>query len=55
MKAWVLDSNEPVNLETLSAVGVNYWTVPADTYEQDGILDKICTEQGYNYREVVRL
>lgn len=54
MKTFYLDTNEPVTQKELDELGVLYWNVPADTYDKDGILDKICTEQGYNYREVVR-
>jgi hypothetical protein len=54
MKTFFLDTNEPATQAQLDELGVLYWNVPADSYEQDGILDKICKEQGYNYREIVR-
>lgn len=54
MKAFYLDSSDPVTQEELDNLGVLYWSVPADTYDADGVLDGICTEKGYNYREIVR-
>jgi len=54
MRAFILSSGKPLTQADLDAIGVLYWNVPADTYETDGILDNICKEQRYDYREVVR-
>lgn len=56
MRAWYLENPSKVVSKTrLESLGVLYWQVPADTYKEDGILEKICAERSYKNRDEVRI
>lgn len=40
--------------EQLDKLGVLSWVIPVETLEQDGILDGICKERKYTYKDIVR-
>jgi len=44
-----LDPPEPVSLDYLKKVGVLYWKIDADNFEQEGKLSAIRKQRGYNY------
>jgi len=39
----------------LDKIGVLSWQIPVETLEQDGILDGICRERKYTYKDIVRV
>ncbi|KAH6935985.1 hypothetical protein HPB50_012074 [Hyalomma asiaticum] len=46
----------PVSLdEVRDKSGVLYWKLNADTYEEDGQLDKIRKERGYSYTDIIEI
>ena len=65
--AWYMDENEdvdqrephkkeqhePVSGEKLIALGVVYWKLDADNYENDTKLEKIRKDRGYNYQDII--
>ena len=56
MRAYYLDNpTKVVSLARLESLGVVYWRVPADTYKEDGILEKICAERQYKNRDEVKI
>ncbi len=56
MRAFYLnDPPRVVSKERLAALGVLYWNVPADTYKEDGMLEKICVERSYKNRDEVKI
>ncbi|KAH7969941.1 acireductone dioxygenase [Rhipicephalus sanguineus] len=51
-----LDPPVPVSLDELrEKSGVLYWKLNADTYEEDGELEKIRKERGYSYTDVIEI
>ncbi|XP_062379028.1 acireductone dioxygenase [Sardina pilchardus] len=48
-----LDPNQPVSLEELQKIGVFYWRLNADIYENDPELEKIRKERGYSYMDII--
>uniref|UniRef100_A0A224YPW9 Acireductone dioxygenase n=1 Tax=Rhipicephalus zambeziensis TaxID=60191 RepID=A0A224YPW9_9ACAR len=51
-----LDPPVPVSLDELrEKSGVLYWKLNADTYEDDGELEKIRKERGYSYTDVIEI
>lgn len=40
--------------EQLDKLGVLSWVIPVESLEQDGILDGICKERKYTYKDIVR-
>lgn len=56
MRAYYLDNpSKIVSKPRLESLGVLYWHVPADTYKEDGFLEKICQERSYKNRDEVRI
>lgn len=56
MRAYYLDNpSKVVSKPRLESLGVLYWNVPADTYKEDGMLEKICQERSYKNRDEVRI
>ncbi|VVB07190.1 unnamed protein product [Arabis nemorensis] len=68
MQAWFMDDsnedqrlphhrnpNEPVSLDYLSELGVLYWKLNPDNYENDSELGKIREERGYDYMDLLDL
>eukprot|EP01117_Protostelium_nocturnum_P016310 TRINITY_DN6428_c0_g1_i1.p1 TRINITY_DN6428_c0_g1~~TRINITY_DN6428_c0_g1_i1.p1 ORF type:complete len:180 (-),score=59.33 TRINITY_DN6428_c0_g1_i1:167-679(-) len=53
MKAEFMKTKEPANLEQLKKLGLEYWHLDADKWEEEGKLDAICKERGYNYKDFV--
>lgn len=54
IKAYYFDDPEKVvSVEELNKIGVLTWKLDSDNYEQEGKLDQICNERGYNYRDFV--
>ena len=54
IKAYYFDVPEKVvSVEELNKIGVLTWKLDSDNYEQEGKLDQICNERGYNYRDFV--
>ncbi len=48
MRAWVFDDpSVPVSNEELEKVGVLYWKLNADTYQEDGTLEEIRKARNY--------
>ena len=55
MHVFLLDNPEVTLTKTdLDNLGVLSWVIPVDTLEQDGILDGICKERKYTYKDIVR-
>ncbi|XP_002399605.4 1,2-dihydroxy-3-keto-5-methylthiopentene dioxygenase [Ixodes scapularis] len=51
-----LDPPLPVSIdEVRDKSGVLYWKLNADTYEQDGELEKIRKDRGYSYTDVIEI
>ncbi|KAF4084301.1 hypothetical protein AMELA_G00126970 [Ameiurus melas] len=48
-----LHPNHPVSLQELQDVGVWYWKLNADIYENDSELQKIREEKGYSYMDII--
>ena len=48
-----LEPNEPVSGATLRRLGVTYWKLDADSYEDDPKLEKIRKDRGYNYQDII--
>ena len=44
------EPNVPVTLEQLAEIGVLYWKLDADKYEDDPALEAIREERGYSYQ-----
>lgn len=53
MRAYYIGSNGEVGLEHLKELGVLYWKLDADNWEQEGLLDKIRKERSYKNHDVV--
>jgi len=45
--------SRPVSLDTLKAIGVSYWTVPVDGYEEK--IDQIAKDQDYKNRDTINV
>jgi len=45
--------SRPVSLDALKAIGVRYWTVPVDGYEEK--IDQIAKEQEYKNRDTINV
>jgi hypothetical protein len=55
MHIFLLDKPEvTLTKDELDKLGVLSWIIPVETIEQDGILDKICQERKYTYKDIVR-
>ena len=55
MRVFLLDQPEvTLTTEELDKLGVLSWVIPVETVEQDGILDGICKERKYTYKDIVR-
>ncbi|XP_062863122.1 acireductone dioxygenase [Trichomycterus rosablanca] len=50
-----LQPDQPVSLEELKEVGVLYWKLNADIYEDDPALQKIRKERGYSYMDIITI
>ncbi|KAG7328529.1 hypothetical protein KOW79_008473 [Hemibagrus wyckioides] len=48
-----LHPNQPVSLQELRDIGVCYWKLNADIYENDPELQKIREEKGYSYMDII--
>ncbi|TSM77390.1 1,2-dihydroxy-3-keto-5-methylthiopentene dioxygenase [Bagarius yarrelli] len=48
-----LNPNQPVSLQELRDIGVCYWKLKADIYENDPELQKIREENGYSYMDII--
>lgn len=48
-----LEPNERVSGAKLRALGVTYWKLDADRYENDADLEKIRVDRGYNYQDII--
>ncbi|KAI2654742.1 1,2-dihydroxy-3-keto-5-methylthiopentene dioxygenase [Labeo rohita] len=48
-----LNPNQPVTLQQLEQIGVYYWKLNADIYENDPELQKIREEKGYSYMDII--
>lgn len=56
MRAYYLDNpSKVVSKARLESLGVLYWHVPADTYKEDGTLERICKERSYKNRDEVKI
>eukprot|EP01120_Amphizonella_sp_Union-15-10_P010877 TRINITY_DN4510_c0_g1_i1.p1 TRINITY_DN4510_c0_g1~~TRINITY_DN4510_c0_g1_i1.p1 ORF type:complete len:326 (+),score=63.15 TRINITY_DN4510_c0_g1_i1:78-1055(+) len=56
VKSFVLDTpSKELSLDDLKKIGVLYWNLDADNYEEEGKLSKICEERGYTYKDVVEV
>jgi len=54
MKAFYLNSpQEEISLADLKQLGVFYWLLDANKYEEEGKLLQICQERGITYRDFV--
>jgi len=54
VKAWLVESpSTEYTLEQLKDLGVLYWKLDADKYEEEGTLGNICKERGYTYKDIV--
>ncbi|PRP78406.1 hypothetical protein PROFUN_13710 [Planoprotostelium fungivorum] len=53
MKAQFMQSGENVSKEQLEKLGVDSWILDADRWEEEGKLDQICKQRGYNYKDEV--
>lgn len=47
------EPSRPVPLETLSSIGVNFWTIPVAGYESQ--VDIIAKERGYKNRDTINV
>ena len=47
------EPNETVSGEKLVELGVVYWKLDADSYEDDPKLEKIRKDRGYNYQDII--
>lgn len=55
MHVFLLDNPEVTFTKAdLDKIGVLSWAIPVETIEQDGILDGICRERKYTYKDIVR-
>lgn len=55
IRAYYIDSPDTeIPIEDWARFGVLYWHIPVETLEEDGILDNICKERNYNYKDIVR-
>ena len=55
MHVFLLDQPEvTLTKAELDKLGVLSWVIPVETVEQDGILDGICRERKYTYKDIVR-
>ncbi|CAN9502002.1 unnamed protein product [Ophioblennius macclurei] len=50
-----LEPNRAVTLEELEKLGVCYWKLNADIYENDPELEKIRKDQGYSYMDIISI
>ncbi|XP_059376881.1 acireductone dioxygenase [Carassius carassius] len=50
-----LKPNQPVTLTQLEQIGVYYWKLNADNYENDPELQKIREEKGYSYMDIITI
>ncbi|KAL6477506.1 hypothetical protein MHYP_G00133410 [Metynnis hypsauchen] len=50
-----LEPNKPVSLEDLQRIGVFYWKLNADIYENDPELQRIREERGYSYMDIITI
>ncbi|KAL7872953.1 hypothetical protein AOLI_G00120240 [Acnodon oligacanthus] len=50
-----LEPNKPVSLEDLQKIGVFYWKLNADIYENDPELQRIREERGYSYMDIITI
>jgi len=50
-----LEPNVEVSLEELEAIGVKYWSMNADIYEDDPKLQAIRDERGYTYKDIINV
>ncbi|MCJ8736643.1 hypothetical protein PDJAM_G00014910 [Pangasius djambal] len=48
-----LHPNQPVSVQELQDIGVWYWKLNADIYENDPELQKIREEKGYSYMDII--
>lgn len=56
MHVFLLDNPEVTLTKTeLDNLGVLSWKIPVETIEEDGILDGICRERNYTYKDIVRV
>lgn len=46
---------QPVSPEQLRELGVLYWKLDADNYENDEELKSIREERGYNYQDIITI
>ena len=55
MHIFLLDEPEVTfTAADLAKIGVLSWQIPVDTLEKDGILEGICRDRKYTYKDVVR-
>jgi 1,2-dihydroxy-3-keto-5-methylthiopentene dioxygenase len=47
------DPNEPVHLDTLKALGVNYWALDPTIWETDPKLAALRAQHGYSYHDIL--
>lgn len=45
--------SRPVSLATLEAIGVKYWSIPVEGYEEK--IDEIAAENGYKNRDTINV
>ncbi|XP_073682827.1 acireductone dioxygenase [Garra rufa] len=50
-----LNPNQPVSLKQLEQIGVYYWKLNADIYENDPELQKIREEKGFSYMDIITI
>ncbi|XP_016111955.1 acireductone dioxygenase [Sinocyclocheilus grahami] len=50
-----LKPNQPVTLRQLEQIGVDYWKLNADIYENDPELQKIREEKGFSYMDIITI
>ncbi|XP_037661972.1 1,2-dihydroxy-3-keto-5-methylthiopentene dioxygenase-like [Choloepus didactylus] len=50
-----LESGRPVDLELLGQLGVFYWKLDADKYENDPELEKIRRERNYSWMDIITI
>ncbi|XP_046462680.1 1,2-dihydroxy-3-keto-5-methylthiopentene dioxygenase-like [Daphnia pulex] len=69
VSAWYMDDSDedqrldhhknppqPVDMkDVVNLTGVLHWKLNVDTYEEDGMLDKIKKDRGYNYEDVIEI
>jgi len=54
MRAYFIDNPEvEISEEELKKFGVLHWNLSIETLEEDGILDGICKQRNYNYKDIV--